>query len=255
MAFLIAFPLLLTWALLPGSGHQPRILSAAQGITGGHAAVNERPSATLKPPATTRTTRPRPRAASSTAAPSSATTANTVTSPTFPGRNLVAPTTSPPATTNAATLIAQDLFQRLNAERKARGLKELTLDPSLANMALDWSRHMAATGVFAHRDLAAASGLPGIAKYAALGENIAWAEGFQSEALQLHKGWMQSDGHRANMLQPGFDAVGIGVVCANGRAWATEDFGRLDNSTAAPMTSATPPENPIVATRVDSLHC
>lgn len=251
-AFMIAFPLLLAWALLPGSGHQPRIVSAAQEITGARTTVNARPTTALKPPSSASTVRATPRASSTTAP---ATTASTIPTPTFPAQNLVTPTTSGSAATNVATLIAQDLFQRLNAERKARGLRELTLDPNLASMALDWSQHMAATGVFAHRDLASASGLPGIAKYSALGENIAWVEGFQSEALQLHKGWMQSDGHRANMLQPGFDAVGIGVVCADGRAWATEDFGRLDNSTAPPMTSAVPPQNPIVATRIDSLHC
>jgi uncharacterized protein YkwD len=255
--FLIAFPLLLAWALLPGAGHQPRIVSAAQAITGDRATVNARPSTGLKPPATakvTPTTRPKPRTTVTTAAHAGA--ATTAPTATFPNAALVTPTTAgSPVSGNTATLITQDLFQRLNAERKARGLKELTLDPNLANLALDWSRHMAATGTFAHRDLASASGLPGIGKYSALGENIAWVEGFQSEAFQLHTGWMKSDGHRANMLQRGFDAVGIGVVCVDGRAWATENFGRLDNSTAPAMTSTIPPQNPIVATRLDTLHC
>jgi hypothetical protein len=57
------------------------------------------------------------------------------------------------------------------------------------------------------------------------------------------------------MLQPGFDSVGIAVVCSGGRAWATQNFGRLDNSSAPEMTSRTPPENPIVATDADGLSC
>ncbi len=114
---------------------------------------------------------------------------------------------------------------------------------------------MASTGDFEHRDLGAASSLPGIDKFSALGENIAWVEGYPNEALQLHTGWMHSDGHRSNMLQPGFDSVGIAVVCSGGRAWATQNFGRLDDSKAPDMTSGTPPENPIVATAADGLSC
>jgi len=254
-AFLIGFPLLLAWALLPGSGHHPRIVSAAQAITGEHATVNARPGSALQPATTAKVTPPKTRTTATTTAP--AATATTAPTATFPSQALVSPSTAGSTTsaTGAATLITQDLFQRLNAERKARGLKELTLDPNLANLALTWARRMGATGVLSHRDLASASGLPGIAKYSALGENIAWVEGFQSEAFQIHDGWMTSDGHRANMLQPGFDAVGIGVVCVDGRAWAAEDFGRLTTSTAPAMTSTIPPVNPITATRRDTLHC
>ncbi len=114
---------------------------------------------------------------------------------------------------------------------------------------------MASTGDFEHRDLGAASSLPGIDKFSALGENIAWVEGYPNEALQVHTGWMHSDGHRSNMLQPGFDSVGVAVVCSGGRAWATQNFGRLDDSKAPDMTSATPPENPIVGTAADGLSC
>jgi glucosamine 6-phosphate synthetase-like amidotransferase/phosphosugar isomerase protein len=57
------------------------------------------------------------------------------------------------------------------------------------------------------------------------------------------------------MLQRGFDSVGIGVVCAGGRAWATQNFGRLDNSSAPAMSSSTPAEEPIVATRDDGVRC
>ncbi len=255
MGFLIAFPLLLAWALLPGSGHHPLIVTAAKGITGDKAAVNARPQVALSTPATSATGHP-PRTTGTTKAPAStAATATTVPTATFPSANLVTPSTAAAPAVRAATQLSQDLLQRLNAERRARGLRALSLDPNLANMALQWSQHMANTRSFTHRNLADASGLPGIGRYSALGENIAWVEGFQSEAFQLHDGWMKSDGHRANMLQPGFDAVGIGVVCANGRAWATENFGRLSNSTAPAMTSTVPPENPITATRVDALHC
>jgi uncharacterized protein YkwD len=268
MTALIVLPLLLAWFLLPddarplGSGAQ-RTESAGDSIQaaaarvgqiiggGGQAHVGTAHATTTtragrRPPATTRTT----------AAPSSTSAPATTTGP---PRTTAAPSsTSAPASSQPSTVadrITQDLLGRLNAEREARGLAPLTWDADLAHMAGDWSAHMAASGDFSHRDLGSASSLPGISKFSALGENIAWVEGYSNEAYQLHIGWMRSDGHRANMLQPGFDSVGIGVACSDGRAWATTNFGRLDDSQAPAMSSDTPPQNPIVATALDGLHC
>jgi uncharacterized protein YkwD len=172
-------------------------------------------------------------------------------------------TTAPPTTADAggpgggstAQRLASDLFDRLNDERRARGLAALRWDGDLARVAGDWSAEMASSGNFRHRDLGAAGGLPGMAKFSALGENIAWVEGYPSMGNQLHVGWMRSEGHRANMLQRGYDSVGVGVVCSGGRAWATQNFGRLDNSSAPSMSSGTPAEEPIVATRSDGVRC
>jgi len=168
-----------------------------------------------------------------------------------------APTTAPAAagSQSIAERLTGDLFDRLNAERRARGLAALKWDADLARLAADWSAHMASTGNFSHRDLGAAGGLPGMSRFSALGENIAWVEGYPSMGNQLHVGWMRSEGHRANMLQRGFDSVGIAVVCSGGRAWATQNFGRLDSSSAPPMSSAIPAEEPIVATRNDGVRC
>jgi uncharacterized protein YkwD len=168
-----------------------------------------------------------------------------------------APTTSPAPAGNRSTAqkLTSDLFERLNAERRARGLATLDWDGDLARVAGDWSAEMASSGNFRHRDLGAAGGLPGMSKFSALGENIAWVEGYPSMGNQLHVGWMRSEGHRANMLQRGFDSVGIGVVCSGGRAWATQNFGRLDSSSAPSMGSSTPAEEPIVATGDDGVRC
>jgi uncharacterized protein YkwD len=166
-----------------------------------------------------------------------------------------APTTAPAGSRSTAQKLVSDLFNRLNAERQARGLAALKWDDDLARVAGDWSAHMASTDDFAHRDLGAAGRLPGMSKFSALGENIAWVEGYPNMGYQLHVGWMKSAGHRANMLQRGYDSVGIGVVCSGGQAWATQNFGRLDSSRAPSLTSTTPAEEPIVATRADGVHC
>jgi uncharacterized protein YkwD len=255
MAFLIGFPLLLAWALLPASakpgaggpeGQRPAVAAAR--------AADAARSAKA-PGAAAEGTRRRPGRATTTIAPTATTRAATTTSK--------APRTTAPPTTAAAPAgggstaqtLTNDLFNRLNAERRARGLANLKWDDDLARVAGEWSAQMARTGNFAHRDLGAAGGLPGMSKFSALGENIAWVEGYPSMGNQLHVGWMKSEGHRANMLQRGFDSVGIGVVCSGGRAWATQNFGRLDNSSAPSMSSSTPAEEPIVATREDGVRC
>jgi uncharacterized protein YkwD len=251
MAFLIAFPLLLAWALIPASakpGREPAGAAAAAPAPARDPArqVARAPGAGTTP-ATTRPRRP------ATSSPTRATSSTTRPKP----RPTAPPTTAaPPAgSTSSAERLTRDLFERLNAERRARGLAQLAWDNDLARMAAAWSAQMARTGDFRHRDLGAAGSLPGIGKFSALGENIAWVEGYPSMGYQLHFGWMRSAGHRANQLQPGFDSVGIAVVCDGGRAWATQNFGRLDASRAPPMSSATPPEDPIVALRSDGVHC
>jgi len=255
MAVLIVFPLLLAWALLPASAKP-----------GGGGPEGQRPAAAaarapdaVRPAkvagATTAAAKRRPRRTTTTTAPTTTTRAASTTSR--------APrTTAPPSTAAApagsgstAQTLTNDLFDRLNAERRARGLAPLKWDADLARVAGEWSAQMARTGNFAHRDLGAAGSLPGMSKFSALGENIAWVEGYPSMGNQLHVGWMKSEGHRANMLQRGFDSVGIGVVCSGGRAWATQNFGRLDNSGAPSMSSSTPAEEPIVATRDDGVRC
>jgi uncharacterized protein YkwD len=253
MAGLIVLPLLLAWALLPASAKpgagrplgQDRAAAAAPAPELAKAAEAPRTGNTRRPARPTTTTR-----ATTTTKPAPA------TSKPAP-RPTAAPTSraAPAGSQSTAQRLASDLFDRLNAERRARGLAALGWDGDLARVAGGWSAEMASSGNFRHRDLGAAGGLPGMSKFSALGENIAWVEGYPSMGNQLHVGWMRSEGHRANMLQRGFDRVGIGVVCSGGRAWATQNFGRLDSSGAPSMGSSTPAEEPIVATRNDGVRC
>lgn len=57
-------------------------------------------------------------------------------------------------------------------------------------------------------------------EFVGTGENILM--GYRG-AQDAHVGWMRSDGHRTNILNVDYDAVGIGVVCRNdGSMWATQ---------------------------------
>jgi uncharacterized protein YkwD len=163
------------------------------------------------------------------------------------------PSTNPPVCgpggTTKTARIAADLFSRLNAERAARGLPPMTWDSTLASYAAKWSANMASNG-FRHSNIGNLLG-----SYNYVGENIAsGSAGVLAGAL--HVAWMNSSGHRSNILAPGFTRVGIGVYCApNGSIWLTQDFGRLASSGYPPLPPSTPPVNPIARPDSGSLAC
>ena len=142
-----------------------------------------------------------------------------------------------------------DLMKRLNQERALRGLPALTWDSSLATHAASWSKNMAVYG-FRHSNIGALLG-----KYNFVGENIAMGSaGVTSGAL--HNAWMHSDGHRSNILAPGFTRIGIGVYCgSDGSMWLTQNFGRLSTSGSPPPPPPTPPVNPIARPDAGTTHC
>jgi uncharacterized protein YkwD len=141
--------------------------------------------------------------------------------------------------------LAEELFRRLNDERRARGQHPLQWDPQLAQLAADWSRHMADTGRYEHRDLQAA--VQQLPEYAGIGENIFQLLAAYESAGYAHRGWMRSTGHRNNLVNPGYDTAGIGVHCApDGRMWATQNFGRYRRSPAPPLLYSDTPAAPIV---------
>jgi hypothetical protein len=67
---------------------------------------------------------------------------------------------------------------------------------------------------------------------------------------------MHSQGHRDNILAPGFQHIGVGVYCApNGSIWATEDFGRPGRAGWPPHYTGNTPVNPIARPDADHLGC
>jgi len=155
-----------------------------------------------------------------------------------------------PSGGSKADIATRDYLDRLNAERAARGLHALAWDDSLSAYAANWSREMAASG-FRHSNIG--SLLDG--RFGLVGENIATGRGAGVTAGVLHVSWMRSDGHRTNMLSPGFDVVGIGVYCAaDGTMFATQVFARRASSGPAPR-GGTPPVDPIVRADPGTASC
>lgn len=150
--------------------------------------------------------------------------------------------------------LADDLFRRLSDEREARGERPLEWDPRLAELAYDWSRTMAESGEYRHRDLSKAK--EDFPEYSGLGENIYQLLPSYESTGYAHRGWMQSTGHRNNIINPGYDRVGIGVVCAeDGRMWATQNFGRLRDSDAPPFDYDDSPSSPLTHDTTEGPSC
>jgi uncharacterized protein YkwD len=134
--------------------------------------------------------------------------------------------------------LARDIFERVNDERVARGLAPLAWHDDLADMAQRWSVQMIASGSYEH----SSSKFRAHAEFVGTGENIHMGP---LDAGEAHVDWMESDGHRSNILDAGYVAVGVGVVCRHdGRMWATQIFGIAD-PTRAPGEGDTGPA-PIV---------
>jgi subtilisin len=146
-----------------------------------------------------------------------------------------------------AQRIAEDLFARVNAERRARGLAPLRRDPALALLAAQWSAEMARSGEFEHRPDLRRALTDGRIR---VGGNIASTNG-PDQSRTVHGLWMRSDGHRENILQPGFDSMGIGVVCDGDRVYATQLF--ASTSRAPWAGDRVPPRSPSAATGSNGL--
>jgi len=121
---------------------------------------------------------------------------------------------------------AEQLFASANQSRAEQGAGPLKWDSALAEAALAHCRRMASEGQLAHRyggepDLSDRAGQAG-AHFSLIEENIALG----SYVDQIHSGWMHSPGHRANLLNPSVDHVGIAVVRANGVYYAVADYSR-----------------------------
>ncbi|MFJ3963329.1 CAP domain-containing protein [Streptomyces sp. NPDC090036] len=114
----------------------------------------------------------------------------------------------------------------VNKERAAAGCGPVTANAKLNAAARGYSDTMARSGVMSHTgpDGSTMTSRVEAAGYAwsRLGENIARG---QSDADAVMKAWMNSSGHRANILNCAFKEIGIGVHKGDGGPWWTQNFG------------------------------
>ena len=140
------------------------------------------------------------------------------------------PTPNPPSGGSCGSADESAVFDLLNQERAKVGAAALKCDLLAAKAARDYSQKMCDERFFSHYGPDGST--PGSRltaagdTFTAAGENI--AAGYPTPQA-VNTGWMNSSGHRANMLSTTYTRVGIGLVqCAGGvyPTYWTEDFVR-----------------------------
>jgi len=116
------------------------------------------------------------------------------------------------------------LLEQANLDRAARSLAPVRQDTLLAQAALFHALQMAehldiSHGFAGEPDLSQRGAAAGV-HFSLITENVAEAQ----DPEVIHGLWMQSPGHRANLLDPEVNAVGIAVVERNHEVFAVEDF-------------------------------
>ena len=109
----------------------------------------------------------------------------------------------------------------INETRASHHLSALRLNAQLQSTASAWSKRIVAKQFFAHIDpfthgtvatRGKASGYTSGRPIWALGENLAWATGYRGSPKEILSLWLNSPGHRANLLDPQWRDIGIGIT-------------------------------------------
>ncbi len=127
-----------------------------------------------------------------------------------------------------------EALRLVNESREAEGLAPLEARESLEEAAAshardmlekDYMAHVAPDGTTPRERFLAAGGSP----WQAVAENVTRCEGCETppgegRVAQFHAGFMDSAGHRANILTPGLTGFGYGIAAADGAATAVQMF-------------------------------
>ncbi len=139
----------------------------------------------------------------------------------YPGQILSIPTADA-----SASSYEREVIRLVNEIRVGNGLKELTYNWELARVARYKSQDMKDNRYFSHTSPTYGSPFQmmksfGIT-YRTAGENIAKGQATPSAVVNA---WMNSSGHRANILNPAFTQIGVGYV-AEGNYWTQMFIGK-----------------------------
>lgn len=96
------------------------------------------------------------------------------------------------------------LLELHNIQRELKGRVSLKFDSYLNNYATNHAKWMASRNWMKHSDVSVLLG-----KYSTSGENIAWNQRSEEEVMNA---WMNSSGHRANILNRNFNSAGFGKI-------------------------------------------
>jgi uncharacterized protein YkwD len=125
--------------------------------------------------------------------------------------------------------LEEQCLDEVNRVRKAHNLVPLELSEELLEVARNYSRRMAEEGFFAHNDPDGRTVRERVARanirWHVIGENLAYSNGYVNPVAASMSGWMDSPGHRRNILDPEWRQTAIGVwISDNGTVYFTEIF-------------------------------
>jgi uncharacterized protein YkwD len=121
-----------------------------------------------------------------------------------------------------ASEYAAKAVEATNVAREANDRRAFKVDQCLRGFAVKQARKMAAAGKIFHQDLGAIMAECGLVT---TGENVAY--GYPTGRKVVNQGWMRSAGHRANILDPGFELVAVAARRDESGTWyAAQVFGR-----------------------------
>jgi uncharacterized protein YkwD len=125
-----------------------------------------------------------------------------------------------------STLSLDRIMGIINADRESQGLHELALNPTLNLAALAKAHDMISNHYFAHTSPEGVAPWYWIKtlgyNYSYAGENL--AIGYQ-DAGDLVDSWMQSPAHRANILSPNYEDMGLAVIKSQNSTLVVQMFG------------------------------
>jgi uncharacterized protein YkwD len=112
-----------------------------------------------------------------------------------------------------AGISSQDasVLREMNRVRAQHGLSALRYDAHLQRAAIAHSREMLATNIFEHGNFGGRM-LQFDVQGRIAGENLAWGTGSLGSARGIVAAWLASPEHRANLLRPSFNRVGVGEL-------------------------------------------
>lgn len=130
---------------------------------------------------------------------------------------------APPPAAEAATVseIRNGLERKINHARASRGLRKLRVNLIVQKYAQGHAKTMGTLNVMFH-DSALWSESPSGTEW--LAENVGYVSSGSGVVRRMHRAYMKSDGHRANILKPRATHMGIGVVKRDGKVWTVERF-------------------------------
>ncbi|WP_170562551.1 CAP domain-containing protein [Ruegeria atlantica] len=158
---------------------------------------------------------------------------------------------------STASSIEREMLALINQERTSRGLDPLQLETRLNDSSEDHSEWMLETDRFSHTGSGGSSATQRMEMAGfdfsgnwRSGENIAWqsergAPGISDDVAQLHQNLMNSPGHRANILNPDFKYIGIGIETGDMQGFdavmVTQNFAATQGEVMLDNGSTTPP--------------